>query len=65
MQAVVARSRWTHSTVDDLFTKQLPHNATWALTLLYALQRDDSAWVDAAAQVRMHARILPTTQQFD
>lgn len=22
---------------DDFFTRQLPHNVTWALTLLYAL----------------------------
>lgn len=53
----VARARWLHSIVDDLFTKQLPHNATWALTLLYALQRPDSAWADAEAQVRA-ARLL-------
>jgi hypothetical protein len=58
VQGVVARSRWAHSTVDDLFTKQLPHNATWALTLLYALQRDESAWMDASAQVHppLHGR---------
>lgn len=48
----VARARWLHAIVDDLFTKQLPHNATWALTLLYALQRPESAWADAEAQVR-------------
>jgi hypothetical protein len=53
--ARVARARWAHAVVDDLFTKQLPHNATWALTLLYALQRDDSAWVGSVAQVRSGA----------
>ena len=47
----LARAKWLHSTVDEFFSKQLPHNVTWALTLLYALQRDGSAWDGAAAQV--------------
>ena len=48
----LARAEWLHSVVDEFFSKQLPHNVTWALTLLYALQRDDSAWAGATAQVR-------------
>jgi ABC transporter transmembrane region 2 len=48
----LAHAQWLHSAVDEFFSKQLPHNATWALTLLYALQRDESAWADATAQVR-------------
>lgn len=48
----VSKARWAHAIVDDLLSKQLPHNATWCLTMLYALQRDDSAWSDSTAQVR-------------
>ena len=48
----LARAKWLYSAVDEFFSKQLPHNVTWALTLLYALQRDASAWADAAAQAR-------------
>lgn len=48
----VSRARWLHSIVDDLLSKQLPHNATWCLTMLFALQRDDTAWADSTAQVR-------------
>ena len=29
--------RWLYSVADDFFTKQLPHNVTWGLTVLYAL----------------------------
>ena len=53
----LARAKWLHSVVDEFFSRQLPHNVTWALTLLYALQQDDSAWADAAAQVRRPAAL--------
>ena len=32
-----ALRRWLYSVADDFFAKQLPHNVTWALTVLYAL----------------------------
>jgi hypothetical protein len=48
----LARAEWLHAVVDEFFSKQLPHNVTWALTMLYALQRDESSWHDAVAQVR-------------
>ncbi|KAK9820297.1 hypothetical protein WJX72_008694 [[Myrmecia] bisecta] len=41
--------RWAYSIADDFFTRQLPQNVTWGLTLLYALdQKDDFA--DTAVQ---------------
>ena len=64
----LARAQWLHGVVDEFFSKQLPHNVTWALTLLYALQRDESAWDGAAAQVRREAAcgarasVAPRTQ---
>lgn len=33
----VADLKWAYLVADDFFTKQLPHNVTWALTLLYAV----------------------------
>lgn len=35
----VAVTRWGHAIADDFFSKQLPHNVTWGLTLLYAIDR--------------------------
>lgn len=35
---------------DDFFTRQLPHNVTWALTLLYALD-SKGEFSDTAVQV--------------
>ncbi|PSC69745.1 ABC transporter D family member 1 [Micractinium conductrix] len=29
--------RWAYGAADDFFAKQLPHNVTWLLTLLYAM----------------------------
>ena len=29
--------RWAHGAADEFFSRQLPHNITWVLTLLYAL----------------------------
>ena len=41
---------------DDFFTKQLPFNVTWGLTLLYAMDHQ-SNFSDPAVQVgRPHAR---------
>lgn len=29
--------RWPYAVADDFFTKQLPNNVTWLLTLMYSL----------------------------
>ena len=66
-ERALARARWLHSVVDEFFSKQLPHNVTWAMTLLYALQRGESGWVDAAAQVppRRHSpKRLPVEEKY-
>ena len=43
----VVRVKWAYTVADDFFTKQLPHNVTWGLSLLYALDNasdtDDTA----------------------
>ena len=42
--------RWLYSVADDFFTKQLPHNVTWGLTVLYALDAAKDL-ADVSAQV--------------
>ena len=32
-------ARWTHAVADEFFTKQLPNNVTWLLTLMYSLEQ--------------------------
>jgi hypothetical protein len=43
--------RWLYSVADDFFTKQLPHNVTWGLTVLYALDASKDL-TNLAVQVR-------------
>jgi hypothetical protein len=40
---------------DDFFTRQLPHNVTWGLTVLYALDASENL-ADVALQARAHAQ---------
>lgn len=35
---ILLRKQWLYGIVDDFVTKQLPHNVTWGLSLLYALE---------------------------
>ena len=41
---------------DDFFTKQLPHNVTWGLTVLYALDASKDL-TNLAVQVRSSAAL--------
>lgn len=36
--ALLLRKKWLFGVLDDFITKQLPHNVTWGLSLLYALE---------------------------
>ena len=35
---ILLREKWLYCIVDDFVTKQLPHNVTWGISLLYALE---------------------------
>ena len=48
----VSAAKWAHAVADDFFARQLPHNVTWALTVLYALDHAP-ADADAAGQGRL------------
>ncbi|PIN18935.1 Long-chain acyl-CoA transporter, ABC superfamily [Handroanthus impetiginosus] len=35
---LLLKKKWLFSIIDDFITKQLPHNVTWGLSLLYAME---------------------------
>lgn len=35
---LLLKKKWLFGVLDDFITKQLPHNVTWGLSLLYALE---------------------------
>lgn len=35
---ILLKKKWLFGIVDDFITKQLPHNVTWGLSLLYAME---------------------------
>lgn len=36
--ALLLKKKWLFGILDDFTTKQLPHNVTWGLSLLYAIE---------------------------
>jgi hypothetical protein len=49
---ILLRKRWLYGIFDDFVTKQLPHNVTWGLSLLYALEhRGDQALTSIQGKV--------------
>ena len=34
----LVKKKWLYGILDDFVTKQLPHNVTWGLSLLYAME---------------------------
>ncbi|KAK4430578.1 ABC transporter D family member 1 [Sesamum alatum] len=37
---LLLKKKWLFGIIDDFITKQLPHNVTWGLSLLYALEHE-------------------------
>ena len=35
---ILLKKKWLFGILDEFITKQLPHNVTWGLSLLYALE---------------------------
>ena len=35
---MLLKKKWIYGVLDDFVTKQLPHNVTWGLSLLYAME---------------------------
>lgn len=34
------KNKWLYGILDEFITKQLPHNVTWVLSLLYAMEHE-------------------------
>lgn len=46
------KKKWLFGILDDFTTKQLPHNVTWGLSLLYAMEhKGDRALVSTQGEV--------------
>ncbi|KAF2954469.1 ABC transporter D family member 1 [Oryza sativa Japonica Group] len=53
------RKRWLYGIFDDFVTKQLPHNVTWGLSLLYALEhKGDRALTSTQGELAHALRFL-------
>ncbi|CAM0958523.1 unnamed protein product [Alopecurus aequalis] len=56
---VLLRKQWLYGIVDDFVTKQLPHNVTWGLSLLYALEhKGDRALTSTQGELAHALRFL-------
>lgn len=46
------KKKWLFGILDDFITKQLPHNVTWGLSLLYAMEhKGDRASVSVQGKI--------------
>jgi hypothetical protein len=46
------RKKWLLGILDDFITKQLPHNVTWLLSLLYAMEhKGDRAAISTQGRI--------------
>ncbi|KAL0908268.1 hypothetical protein M5K25_022756 [Dendrobium thyrsiflorum] len=56
---ILLRKRWLYVILDDFVTKQLPHNVTWGLSLLYALEhKGDRALTSTQGELAHALRFL-------
>ena len=50
--ASLLKKKWLFGILDDFTTKQLPHNVTWGLSLLYAMEhKGDRALVSTQGMI--------------
>ncbi|KAL3527746.1 hypothetical protein ACH5RR_012402 [Cinchona calisaya] len=57
--ALLLRKKWLFGVLDDFITKQLPHNVTWGLSLLYALEhKGDRAMTSTQGELAHALRFL-------
>lgn len=53
------RKKWLYTILDDFITKQLPHNVTWGLSLLYAVEhKGDRALTSTQGELAHALRFL-------
>ncbi|CAI9109451.1 OLC1v1009273C1 [Oldenlandia corymbosa var. corymbosa] len=57
--ALLLRKKWLFGILDDFITKQLPHNVTWGLSLLYAIEhKGDRALTSTQGELAHALRFL-------
>ncbi|XP_042485644.1 ABC transporter D family member 1 [Macadamia integrifolia] len=56
---ILLKKKWLYGILDDFVTKQLPHNVTWGLSLLYALEhKGDRALTSTQGELAHALRFL-------
>ncbi|XP_008781581.2 ABC transporter D family member 1-like [Phoenix dactylifera] len=56
---ILLRKKWLYGILDDFVTKQLPHNVTWGLSLLYAMEhKGDRALTSTQGELAHALRFL-------
>ncbi|XP_057491885.1 ABC transporter D family member 1-like isoform X2 [Actinidia eriantha] len=56
---LLLKRKWVFGVLDDFITKQLPHNVTWALSLLYAMEhKGDRALTSTQGELAHALRFL-------
>ncbi|KAJ9132191.1 hypothetical protein P3X46_034280 [Hevea brasiliensis] len=56
---LLLKKKWLYGILDDFVTKQLPHNVTWGLSLLYAMEhKGDRAQVSTQGELAHALRFL-------
>ncbi|XP_058091212.1 ABC transporter D family member 1 isoform X2 [Magnolia sinica] len=57
--AILLKKKWLFGILDDFITKQLPHNVTWGLSLLYAVEhKGDRALTSTQGELAHALRFL-------
>ncbi|CAN1224690.1 ABC transporter D family member 1 [Linum perenne] len=56
---LLLKKKWLYGILDDFVTKQLPHNVTWGLSLLYAIEhKGDRAMISTQGELAHALRYL-------
>ncbi|ONK71128.1 uncharacterized protein A4U43_C04F5000 [Asparagus officinalis] len=56
---ILLRKKWVYGILDDFITKQLPHNVTWGLSLMYAMEhKGDRALTSTLGELAHALRFL-------
>ncbi|KAL5566353.1 hypothetical protein UlMin_029517 [Ulmus minor] len=56
---ILLKKKWLFGVLDDFITKQLPHNVTWGLSLLYAMEhKGDRALISTQGELAHALRFL-------
>ncbi|KAJ6737192.1 ATP-BINDING CASSETTE SUB-FAMILY D MEMBER [Salix viminalis] len=52
---LLLKKKWSYGILDDFVTKQLPHNVTWGLSLMYAIEHKGDRAITSTQGELAHA----------